>query len=90
MFSDAVIFVEGITENTILPYYIAEDLDLKHRYITIVKIDGAHAFVYENMLKALGIPVAIITDLDIKRSDAEKMDLLLLTHLLGVKQQTKP
>ena len=83
LFSDAVIFVEGITENTILPYYIAEDLDLKHRYITIVKIDGAHAFVYENMLKALGIPVAIITDLDIKRSDAEKNGFTPVNSLVG-------
>ncbi len=83
LFSDAVIFVEGITENTILPFYIAEDLDLKHRYITIVKIDGAHAFVYENMLKALEIPVAIITDLDIKRSDAEKNGFTPVNSLVG-------
>lgn len=83
LFSDAVIFVEGITENTILPYYIAEDLNLKHRYITIVKIDGAHAFVYENMLKALGIPVAIITDLDIKRSDDEKSGFTPVNSLAG-------
>lgn len=83
LFSDAVIFVEGITENTILPYYIAEDFDLKHRYITIVKIDGAHAFVYENMLKALGIPVAIITDLDIKRSNAEKNGFTPVNSLVG-------
>lgn len=83
LFSDAVILVEGITENTILPYYIAENLDLRHRYITIVKIDGAHAFVYQNMLKALGIPVAIITDLDIKRSDAEKSGFTPVNSLVG-------
>lgn len=83
LFSDAVIFVEGITENAILPYYIAEDSELKHRYITIVKIDGAHAFVYENMLKTLGIPTAIITDLDIKRSDAEKDGYTSISSLVG-------
>lgn len=83
LFSDAVIFVEGMTENTILPYYIAEDVDLKHRYITIVKIDGAHAFVYKNLLETLGIPVAIITDLDIKRSDAEKNGFIPVNSLVG-------
>ncbi len=83
LFSDAVIFVEGMTENTILPYYIAEDVDLKHRYITIVKIDGAHAFVYKNLLVTLGIPVAIITDLDIKRSDAEKNGFIPVNSLVG-------
>lgn len=72
LFSDALIMVEGITESVLLPYYISEHEALKHRYITIAKIDGAHAFVYENMLKTLGIPTAIITDLDIERADEEK------------------
>lgn len=83
LFSDAIIFVEGITENAILPYYIAEDSELKHRYITVVKIDGAHAFVYENLLKTLGIPAAIITDLDIKRSEKEKSDFAAVSSLVG-------
>lgn len=83
LFSDAIIFVEGITENAILPYYIAKDSELKHRYITIVKIDGAHAFVYENLLKTLGIPAAIITDLDIKRSNAEKSGFVAVFSLVG-------
>jgi predicted ATP-dependent endonuclease of OLD family len=85
LFSDAVIFVEGITENTILPYYIAEDQELKHRYITIVKIDGAHAYVYENLLRALGIPAAIITDLDIKRNGIEKEKFVPINSLDGRK-----
>ena len=89
LFSDAVIFVEGITENAILPYYIATDPVLNHRYITIVKIDGAHAFVYENMLKTLGIPVAIITDLDIKRSDVEKKGCISINSLVGRKTTNK-
>lgn len=83
LFADAVIFVEGVTEEVILPYYLAADEDLKHRYIAIVKIDGAHAFVYENFLKALGIPVAIVTDLDIKRSDTEKESYVSINSLVG-------
>lgn len=89
LFSDAVIFVEGITENAILPYYIAAEAELNHRYITIVRIDGAHAFVYENMLKTLGIPVAIITDLDIERSDAEKEGYISINSLVGRKTTNK-
>lgn len=83
LFSDALIFVEGITENAILPYYIADDPELKHRYITIVKIDGAHAFVYEKLLKVLGIPTAIITDLDIKREEDEKKNYVAINSLSG-------
>lgn len=89
LFSDAVIFVEGITEEAILPYYIKEDSELKHRYITIVKIDGAHAFVYKNLLKTLGIPVAIITDLDIDRSEDEKKEYIPITSLIGRKTTNK-
>jgi hypothetical protein len=48
-----------------------------------VKIDGAHAYVYENLLRALGIPVAIVTDLDIKRSNAEKSAFTPVNSLAG-------
>ena len=89
LFSDAVIFVEGLTENAILPYYITAEAELNHRYITIVKIDGAHAFVYENMLKTLGIPAAIITDLDIERNDAEKEGYISINSLVGRKTTNK-
>ena len=89
LFSDAVIFVEGITENAILPYYIAAESKLNHRYITIVKIDGAHAFVYENMLKTLGIPAAIITDLDIERSDVEQKGYISINSLVDRKTTNK-
>ena len=83
MFSDAVIFLEGITEYTILPYYLSFDPELQHRYISIVKIDGAHAFVYKEMLKTLKIPAAIITDLDIERSEEEKNSYTPITSLDG-------
>lgn len=89
LFSDAVIFVEGITEDAILPYYIDADSELNHRYIAIVKIDGAHAFVYENLLKTLGIPAVIITDLDIERSDAEKNGYNSISSLVGRKTTNK-
>ncbi len=71
-FSDAVIFVEGITEETLLRYYIDKNEKLNRFYISIFRIDGAHGLVYHNLIKLLKVPCLIITDLDIKRKDDEK------------------
>ncbi|WP_424686075.1 MAG: ATP-dependent nuclease [Halarcobacter ebronensis] len=71
-FADAIIFVEGITEETFLSYYLSIDSDLNKKYITVFNINGAHGLVYHNLIKLLKIPTIIITDLDIKRTDPEK------------------
>lgn len=71
-FSDAVIFVEGFSEDTILPFYIENNKELNKYYISIFSINGAHGYLYRNLIKALGVPTLIITDLDIKREDSEK------------------
>ena len=75
-FSDAIIFVEGVTEETLLRYWIDEKHGLQKYYISIFNIDGAHGLVYHNLIKQLKIPALIITDLDIieeeKDSDSEK------------------
>ena len=71
-FSDAIIFVEGITEETLLTYYIDNDDSLNKYYISIFNINGAHGLVYHNLIKLLKIPTLIITDLDIKRTKVEK------------------
>lgn len=71
-FSDAVIFVEGFAEETILPFFIETNSNLNKYYISIFGINGAHAFLYRNLIKALGVPALIVTDLDIKRTDDEK------------------
>jgi len=74
-FSDAVIFVEGLTEETLLPFYIDNHPDLKRYYISVFNINGAHGQVYHPLIKLLKIPSLIITDLDIKRLDSEKFTL---------------
>ncbi len=89
MFSDALILVEGMTEHAILPYYISLDPELNHRYISIVKIDGAHAYVYEHLLRSLGVPTAIITDLDIKRTSEERNKFVPITNLKDRKTTNK-
>ncbi len=71
-FSDAVIFVEGVTEETLLNYYIDSIANLNKNYISIFNINGAHAHIYYPLIKILKVPCLVITDLDIKRSDEEK------------------
>ncbi len=82
-FSDAVIFVEGVTEETLLTYYINNDPNLKKYYITVVNINGAHGLVYHDLIKLIKIPALIITDLDIDRSEPEKNDFIQMGSLNG-------
>ncbi len=82
-FADAAILVEGISEYNILPYYLDTDGVLKHYYISVMNINGAHGLVYSKLIKMLGIPTVIITDLDIKRSESEKDKYAQITNLNG-------
>lgn len=68
-FSDAAIFVEGFAEDMIIPYYIEKREGLRKHYISIFNVNGAHGFLYKRLIEALGIPVLIITDLDIQRNE---------------------
>jgi putative ATP-dependent endonuclease of OLD family len=70
-FSDAIIIVEGITEETLLNYYIDHNDALKKYYISIFNINGAHGQIYHGLIKLLKIPTLIITDLDIERKPEE-------------------
>jgi predicted ATP-dependent endonuclease of OLD family len=71
-FADAVIFVEGVTEETLLSFYIDNEDSLNKYYITIFNINGAHGLVYHDLIKLLKIPTLVITDLDIERTEDEK------------------
>ena len=42
---------------------------LRKHYISVFNINGAHGFLYRRLIEALGIPVLIITDLDIQRNE---------------------
>lgn len=70
-FSDAVIFVEGITEEILLKHWIDQDQGLHQYYISIFNINGAHGLVYHNLITQLQVPALIITDLDIKMNKLE-------------------
>lgn len=73
-FSDAIIFVEGVTEETLLRYWIDENQNLKKYYISIFNIDGAHGLVYHHLITQLKVPALIITDLDIKNNNTDQED----------------
>ncbi|WP_455797914.1 ATP-dependent nuclease [Clostridium butyricum] len=80
-FADAIILVEGATEDTILPYYIDKNEKLNKYYVSIFNINGAHGLVYRKLLKLLKVPTLIITDLDIKRDDDEKEKYTQINNL---------
>ncbi len=82
-FADAIIFVEGVTEETLLSFYIDnyETLGLNKYYIAIFNINGAHGLVYHDLIKLLKIPTIVITDLDIKRTDDEKTNFTPINSL---------
>jgi predicted ATP-dependent endonuclease of OLD family len=88
-FSDAVIFVEGITEETLLSYYIDQNDELSKYYISIFNINGAHGLVYHSLIYLLKIPTIVITDLDIKRTKNEKDRFVQIESLENRKTTNK-
>ena len=73
-FSEAAIFVEGFAEDMIIPYYIEKREGLCQHFVSVFNINGAHGFLYKRLIEALGIPVLIITDLDIERKEESEED----------------
>jgi len=80
-FSDAIIFVEGVTEETLIRFYIDGNKELNKHYISVFNIDGAHGLVYHDLIQALKVPALIITDLDIKRNDKEKENFIQISNI---------
>lgn len=71
-FADAVILVEGVSEETYLRYEIDKHPILKNHHIKVYRIDGAYAHKFISLLDLLGIKTVIFTDLDLIRSEDEK------------------
>ncbi len=65
-FADKAIFIEGASERLLLPDIIKknDDLKLSSQYITLVEVGGAYAYKFIPLVKFLGIPSLIITDID--------------------------
>ena len=71
-FADAVVLVEGVSEETYLRYEIDKHPILKNHHIKVYRIDGAYAHRFISLLDLLEIKTVIFTDLDLKRSESEK------------------
>jgi len=71
-FSDAIVLVEGITEESLLQNHINESDELHKFGISIFNINGAFAHIYEPLIDLLCIPCLVITDIDIKRDNSDK------------------
>lgn len=64
-FSDATILVEGTVEKLLLPEMINKSTpDLNRVYLTILEVGGAYSHRFASLLKFLGMPYLIITDID--------------------------
>ena len=65
LFTDAAIFVEGTAERMLVPLFIERDFPkLAKKYVSFLDIGGSHAHRLRPLVERLGIPTAVITDLD--------------------------
>lgn len=70
-FAEAIIIVEGQTEETYLRYLIDSDDKLNKHHIKVYRIDGAYGYKFIPLFQMLNIKTIIITDLDINRSQID-------------------
>ncbi|EIS6531636.1 AAA family ATPase [Staphylococcus pseudintermedius] len=71
-FADAIILVEGVSEETYIRYEIDKHSILKNNHIKVYRIDGAYAHQFLGLIGLLGIKTIVYTDLDLKRNKGEK------------------
>lgn len=68
-FADKVIFVEGMAERIIMPYVFEKyDKDnnsaISRQHITVFEVGGRHAYIFQDLVKFLGLKSLTITDID--------------------------
>lgn len=80
-YADAIVIVEGQTEENYLRFLIDEDEKLRSHHIKVYRIDGAYGYQFLPLLEILNKKTVIITDLDINRSDEEKKNPESITDL---------
>lgn len=65
LFANAAIFVEGVAERMLVPFFIERDYEeLNSRYVSFLDIGGSHAHRLKPLVERLRIPTVIITDID--------------------------
>lgn len=77
-FAEKIIFIEGLTEKLLLPYFIQQfdinntpEVLLSSQNITIIEI-GANAKAFSHFIEFLGIKALIITDIDTTKKTLKK------------------
>ena len=86
LFSDAAIFVEGTSERMLIPLFIERDFPvLRRKYISLLDIGGSHAHRLRPLVERLGIPTAVVTDLDpvIPRTTDKGRTVRAAVHIAG-------
>ena len=91
-FAEKIIFIEGVTEALLLPYFIklydritVDDIKLSSQNISIIEV-GANAKAFSHFVEFLGIKTLIITDIDttikikIKSEKTEKEKIVYSAH----------
>jgi len=86
LFADAAVFVEGTAERMLVPLFIERDFPkLAKKYVSFVDIGGSHAHRLRPLIERLGIPTAVITDLDpvIPTKSASGQTVRSAVHIAG-------
>jgi predicted ATP-dependent endonuclease of OLD family len=86
LFADAAVFVEGTAERMLVPLFIERDFPkLAKKYVSFVDIGGSHAHRLRPLIERLGIPTAVITDLDpvIPTKSASGKTVRSAVHIAG-------
>ena len=78
-FADKAVLIEGTTERLLMPRIcqlvdtgLSDGAKLAKQYISIVEVDGAHAYIFDRLLDFLELKTLIVTDLDAVKLDTEK------------------
>lgn len=62
-FADAVVLVEGAAERILMPKFLQKE-KLLNNYISVVEINGSHAFRFKPLIEKLGITTLVVSDID--------------------------
>lgn len=68
-FADKVIFLEGMAERILLPYFfkkydLTNEEKISSQHITVFEVGGRHAYIFQDLVNFLEIKSLTITDLD--------------------------
>lgn len=90
-FADAAVFIEGSAERILVPHFV-EQVDsfeyLRSCYITWLEVGGSHAHRFRGLVEALGLITLIVTDLDAKDPETNKVETPALGKGLEVRNET--